>query len=217
MSMKTASLQDYSDMENKTLKEFSELAASKAPIPGGGGVSALAGSLAASLAEMVTNLTIGKKRYLEYTFELTDIRKELEILRINLLDCINKDAQAFEPLSKVYSLPKDTEGYQEKMEECLKDAAKPPLLILKYAVRIIELDERLSVIGSKISVSDAATSVMLAHGVLYGAYVNILVNTRLMKDRDYADKLNDEAVKLLDEYSIKALNIYDDICKRLSE
>lgn len=204
-------------MEKMTLKQFTEAAASKDPVPGGGGVSALVGSLAASLAQMVTNLTIGKKKYLEYTEELNDIRKELDILRTNLLECINKDAEAFEPLSKVYSLPKDSEDYEEKMEECLRNAAEPPMFILKYAARIIELDERLAVIGSKISVSDAATSVMLAHGVLYGAYINILVNTRLMKDLDYASSINDEAVKILDEYSVMALNIYDDICKRLTD
>ena len=204
-------------MENKTLKEFTELTSSKDPIPGGGGVCALVGSLSAALGQMVTNLTIGKNKYLEYTFELTDIRKELDILRNNLLSCINKDAEAFKPLAEAYALPKDTPGYEEKMEQCLRTAADSPLLILKYCCRIIELDERLAVIGSKISVSDAATSVMLAHGVLYGAYVNILVNTELMKDRDYAEKMNDEAVKLLDEYSVKALNIYDDICKRISD
>ena len=204
-------------MENTTLKQFTEMTSSKDPIPGGGGVSALVGSLAAALGEMVTNLTIGKKKYLEYTFELTDIRKELDLLRSNLLGCINKDAQAFEPLAEAYALPKDTPGYEEKMEECLKTAASSPLLILKYACRVIDLDERLAVIGSKLSVSDAATSVMLAHGVLYGAYVNILVNTRLMKDEAYADQMNKEAVELLDEYSVKALNIYDDICKRLTD
>lgn len=204
-------------MENKTLKEFSELSASKEPVPGGGGVSAYVGSLASALAEMVTNLTFGKKKYLEYTFELEQLRKELDIIRSNLLDCINKDAEAFKPLAEVYSLPKDTDGYEEMMEECLKKAAEPPLLILKYCTRIVEIDERLAVIGSKISVSDAATSVMLAHGAMYGAYVNILVNTRLMKDRDYAESVNDEAVKLLDEYSVMALNIYDDICKRLTD
>ncbi len=204
-------------MENTTLKQFTEMTSSKDPIPGGGGVSALVGSLAAALGEMVTNLTIGKKKYLEYTFELTDIRKELDLLRSNLLGCINKDAQAFEPLAEAYALPKDTPGYEEKMEECLKTAASSPLLILKYACRVIDLDERLAVIGSKFSVSDAATSVMLAHGVLYGAYVNILVNTRLMKDEAYADQMNKEAVELLDEYSVKALNIYDDICKRLTD
>ncbi len=204
-------------MENLTLKQFSEAVSSKDPTPGGGGVSAAVGALAASLGEMVANLTFGKKKYLEYTFELTDIRKELEILRINLLGCINKDAQAFEPLAKVYALPKDSEGYEEKMEECLRKAAEPPFLILKYAARIIELDERLGQIGSKLAVSDAATSVMLAHGVLYAAYVNVLVNTRLMKDRDQANYLNEESVKILDEYSVMALNIYDDICKRLTE
>ena len=97
-------------MENNTLKTFSELAASKEPIPGGGGVSAYVGTLASSLGEMVTNLTIGKKKYLEYTQELEDIKKELDILRINLLDCINKDAEAFKPLAEAYSMPKDSEG-----------------------------------------------------------------------------------------------------------
>ena len=173
-------------------------------------------SLSSALAQMVTNLTIGKKKYLEFTEELDDIRKEAEILRSNLLDCIEKDAEAFRPLAEVYSLPKDSEGYEKKMEKCLRDAADSPLLILKYCTRIIDLDERLAVIGSKISVSDAATSVMLAHGCLYGAYVNILVNTELMKDRDYAEDLNRQAVELLDEYSVKALNVYDDICKRLT-
>ena len=204
-------------MENKTLKEFTESVSSKEPVPGGGGVSALVGSLASALGEMVTNLTIGKKKYLEHTMELEDIRKEMDLLRSNLLSCINKDAEAFEPLAQAYAMPKDTPGYEDTMEQCLRTAADSPYLILKYATRIIDLDERLAVIGSKISVSDAATSVMLAHGVLYGAYVNILVNTSLMKDKEYAQKRNDEAIRLVDEYSVKALNVFDDICKRLTD
>lgn len=203
-------------MLNKTIKEFSEIAASKSPVPGGGGVSANVAALASSLGEMVTNLTIGKEKYLQYTNELADIKKELDLLRTNLLDCINKDAEAFEPLSVVYKMDKNDPTYSSKMEECLKNAAKPPLLILKYCSRIIDLDERLAVIGSKISVSDAATSVMLAHGAMYGAYVNTLVNTRLMKDKEYAKQVNDEAISILDEYSVKALNCFDDICKRLT-
>lgn len=203
-------------MYNKTLDEFSKLTASKEPVPGGGGVCANVGALASALGEMVTNLTIGKAKYIQYTNELNDIRKELELLRSSLLDCINKDAKAFEPLSVVYKMDKNDPTYETKMEECLRNAANSPMLILKYCTRIIDLDERLAVIGSKISVSDAATSVMLAHGALYGAYVNILVNTQLMKDKEYASNFEKEAVTLLDEYSVKALNIYDDICKRLT-
>ncbi|MCR5793787.1 MAG: cyclodeaminase/cyclohydrolase family protein, partial [Solobacterium sp.] len=185
------------------------------PVPGGGGVSAAAGALAASLGEMVTNLTIGKKRYLEYTYELELRKKELEVIRINLLGCINKDAEAFEPLAAAYALPKDSEGYAERMEKCLRDAADSPLLIMRYCCRIIELAERLAVIGSKLSVSDAACSVMLAHGAMYAAYVNIIVNTRLMKDKEYAEKLEAEAAGLLNEHAQSALQTYDRILGRI--
>ena len=204
-------------MYKKTIQEFSELTASKNPTPGGGGVCASVAALASSLGQMVTNLTIGKEKYIQYTVELNDIRKELDILRLNLLDCINKDAEAFEPLAKAYKMDKNSPNYDAIMEESLKCAAGIPLLIFRYCTRIIDLDERLAVIGSKISVSDAATSVMLAYGAMYGAYVNILVNTRLMKDKEYAEGLNSEVAKQLDEYSVLALNIYDDICKRLTD
>ena len=203
-------------MHNKSLKEFSELTASKNPTPGGGGVCALVAALSSALGAMVTNLTIGKEKYIQYTNELNDIRKELEILRINLLDCINKDAQSFEPLTIAYKMDKSDPNYESMMEESLKVAASSPLLILKYCTRIIDLDERLAVIGSKISVSDAATSVMLAHGAIYGAYVNVLVNTRLMKDTEYANNLQNECNDLVNEYSDIAKQTYNKIIKRLS-
>ena len=203
-------------MLDKNLNEFTEAAASKDPVPGGGGVSALCGSLAASLAEMVTNLTTGKKKYVQYETEIQDIMKEAELLRTLLLQSINDDAKAFEPLARAYSMDKNTEGYTERMESCLKEAAKPPYLIMKYCTRIIELDERLAEIGSKLAVSDAATSVMLAHGAMYGAFMNVKVNTRLMKDREYADKIDEELQDILNEYGKRALDCYNFILRRLS-
>ena len=202
-------------MKKLTLEKFSELSASSEPVPGGGGISASVAALAASLGEMVTNLTIGKKKYLEYTDELEEYRKQLSDLRIELLDCIDKDAEAFRPLSLAYKLPKDTENYDEIIEKCLRDAADSPYNILLLTKRIIDIDERLATIGSKLSVSDAATSVMLAQGVLYGAYINILVNTRLMKDKEYADNLEKEAKNIVDEYASKALEIFNRISERL--
>ena len=198
------------------LYEFTAAAASRDPVPGGGGVSALTGALAACLSQMVTNLTIGKKRYLDYTDELTATRDEAEELRISLLSCIDEDAAAFAPLAKAYALPKDSQGYAEMMEDCLRNAAKPPFRILKLASKIVDLDERLAVIGSKLAVSDAATSVILAHSAMYGAFMNIIVNTRLMKDRAYAERINKEADALLKEHSEKALEIYNSILGRLT-
>lgn len=203
-------------MKNTTLEQFTLKTASKEPTPGGGGVSGLVGSLASSLAMMVCNLTIGKPKYISYTSELESIKKEAEILRSNLLDCIDKDAEAFLPLSKAYSMGKSIPGYKDNLEKCLKEAANSPYLILKYCARIVDLDERLAKIGSKLSVSDAGTSVMLAYGALYGAFINIKVNTRLMSDREYANNLDSEALEILNEYSKKAQDVYNEVLMRLS-
>ena len=203
-------------MLDKSIREFTELSASKLPVPGGGGVSALVGSLAASLAEMVTNLTTGKKKYAEYEEEIQRIMKETDELRISLLDCVNEDAEAFEPLAKAYSMDKNDPCYAETMENCLKVAAGAPYHILQLCCRVVELDERLAEIGSKLAVSDAATSVMLAHGAIYGAFINIKVNTRLMKDRAYAEELENRAAGMLKEYGERALNCYNAVEKRLS-
>ena len=205
-----------SDLVNEGIIIFSDAAASKEPVPGGGGVSALCGSLAASLAEMVTNLTIGKKKYLEFTEELTACRDEADSLRKKLLACIDGDAEAFAPLAAAYALPKDSEGYAEKMETCLRTAAEPPFEIMRLSARVIELDERLAVIGSKLAVSDAATSAALARGALYGGYINVLVNTRLMKDREYAKNVDEKTDALLKEYSERADQVFEDIRRRLT-
>ena len=123
-------------MLDKSIREFTELSASKLPVPGGGGVSALVGSLAASLAEMVTNLTTGKKKYAEYEEEIQRIMKETDELRISLLDCVNEDAEAFEPLAKAYSMDKNDPDYADIMENCLKVAAGAPHHILQLCCRV---------------------------------------------------------------------------------
>ena len=202
-------------MYRKTVQDITKDIASNKPVPGGGGVSGLVGSLAASLAQMVTSLTTGKKKYAEYEDEIQEIMKKCDSLRKNLLESMNKDAEAFYPLAKAYSIPKEEKGREEKLEECLKLAASSPRSIMDLICEVIKLDERLAIIGSKLAVSDAATSVMLANGALYGAYVNIIVNTELMKDKEYANKLENESKLILDEYSLRSLNCYKAILKRL--
>ena len=202
-------------MLDKTIRTFTEESASKAPVPGGGGVSALCGALAASLAEMVTNLTVGKKKYAAYEDEIRDIMDRAEELRKELLDCIEKDAEAFAPLAAAYSLDKNSEGYAERMETCLQNAAEPPFLIMQYCADVIRLDERLAEIGSKLAVSDAGTSAMLGDGALHGAYLNVRVNTRLMKDRARAEELEERADRLLNEYSERALNCFRAVKERI--
>lgn len=202
-------------MYNKTIKEFDEQLASNKPIPGGGGASALVGALASSLSLMAINLTYGKKKYAEYIDELNGLEKELNDLNSRLLKNINDDAKAFYPLSKAYSMDKHNPDYFNIIEKCLQDAVIPPLHIVRKCCRVIEIDSRLKDISSKLVLSDVATSVMLAYGALKGAYANVLVNTRLMNDKEYARNIESEARGLMDKYAFLAIQTYDYILGKL--
>lgn len=202
-------------MYNKTIKEFNTNLASKDPVPGGGSTSALVGALSASLANMAIELTYGKKKYLEYEKQLKEISLELKDLSEKLLEAINDDCKAFYPLSKCYSMDKSDPEYMIKLEKCLQDAATPPFMIMKYCVKVIELDSVLKDITSKIMVSDIGTSLSLALGGLKGAYLNVLVNTKLMKDKEYANNLEKFCKKMVDDYTVIALNAYNEILERL--
>ena len=199
-------------MKNLSLEQFTTVLSSKEAVPGGGGTSALVGALATSLGSMVGSLTLNKKKYADVQERIIELMKESELLRVRLLEGINEDAKAFEPLSKAYGIPKGTEGRDETLEACLKDAANAPFLILKDICAVIDLLEEYGKIGSKLAISDAATGAVFAFGALKGAAINVFVNTKLMKDKEYANALNEKVDALVDTYSQKALQIYDSIC-----
>ena len=51
------------------------------PAPGGGSIAALAGSLGAALACMVSNLTVGKKGYEKFWQELTELADQSQNIK----------------------------------------------------------------------------------------------------------------------------------------
>ena len=108
---------------------ISEVAAGT-PTPGGGGASAYCGALGSALLSMVGNLTTGKKKYAEVESEVVAHLKQLEEVRQELLELVEKDALAFAPLADAFKLPRDTD--EEKayrhgvIQEALIDAISVP-------------------------------------------------------------------------------------------
>ncbi|MBQ6654409.1 MAG: cyclodeaminase/cyclohydrolase family protein [Erysipelotrichaceae bacterium] len=202
-------------MLENTLSEFSEVLASKEPVPGGGGASALAGSLAASLACMVGNLTLGKKKYADSEEEMKQLIVRADQLRVELLEGIEKDAEAFYPLSQAYGMNKDDFRRRDIMETCLANAAHAPTEILKKTAEVIDVLEEMLPICSKLAVSDIATAAALAEGCLKGAAVNVKVNTGLMQNREIADSLDQAVEELVRVYRAKAEDIYRQAAERM--
>lgn len=201
-------------MLNKSVTEFTEALASKAAVPGGGGASALVGAIGIALGDMVGELTVGKKKYADVEEDVKALMVRAQELRVKLLSCVNRDAEAFEPLSRAYGIPKDDPTRDEVMEKCLRDAAAAPLEILDLCCEAIELQREFAAKGSVLAISDAATGVVFCWSAMYGAAVNVKVNTKSMKDREYAEKINAHVDAQMEKYWPIAEKVYQDVYGR---
>lgn len=173
------------------LKKFLSALSSKEPVPGGGGASALSAALGSALCSMVVNLTSGKKKYAEYQPELDKLCERTETLTQKLFSFIEKDAEAFAPLAAAYGIPKDTPGREETLENALKTACTVPAELLAVLVGAVDILERLCVIGSRLAISDVGVAATLCRAGAEGAAMNVYINTKLMKNRAYADNVNE--------------------------
>lgn len=189
-------------LEQKAV-DFIEALSSAQPVPGGGGASATVGALASALGMMVINLTVGKKKFADVEDELKERRARLEALRDHLIALTDADAEAFEPLSRAYGLPKNTDAEKAErsrvMEQALLTAAEPPMAIMATVIDVMKELDVLAVKGSKLVVSDVGVGILFAQAALEGASLNVFINTKLMENRELAEALNDKANQLIAE------------------
>ena len=195
-------------MLEKPATQFLAELSSNAPVPGGGGASAAVGAFAAALGMMVTNLTIGKKKYAEYEEELIACRARLEELRDQLIDLVDGDAVAFEPLSKAYSIPKDDPSRDQIMEDALYEASVVPMSIMETVLAAAKELEILVEKGSRLAVSDVGVGILFAQAAIEGASLNVYINTNLMKNRERADEMNAKADAIIAEGAALQKSIY---------
>ena len=202
-------------MLEKPATQFLSELSSNAPVPGGGGASAAVGAFAAALGMMVTNLTIGKKKYADYEEEVKAVRDRLEGLRDQLIDLVDGDAVAFEPLSKAYSIPKDDPERDTIMENALYEASVVPMSIMETVLAAAKELEVLVAKGSKLAVSDVGVGILFAQAAIEGASLNVYINTKSMKNREKAEEMNEKAERLIKEGTEAADRIYQKVLEQL--
>ncbi|MGN0054923.1 MAG: cyclodeaminase/cyclohydrolase family protein [Atopobiaceae bacterium] len=188
-------------MRDLTLDEFVDVLGSKAPVPGGGGASAVAASVGVALGQMVVSLTTGKARYADVQPRIDALLPQLQRARDRLLDLADRDAQAFEPLARAYRMPRDTEQQQSArdaaLQEALVGACEVPLDIMETTCEALGLVDELARIGSRMAVSDAGAAAALLGASLRAASLNVFVNAKSMADRDQALRYQTRANALL--------------------
>ena len=201
------------------LEEYIKELASKAPVPGGGGASAIAGALSAALSSMVCNLTIGKKNFAAVEEDIKNILSDMNKHMESFIKLSDKDAEVFYPLSQAYGFKPQNEEekslHEANMEKLLFDAAMVPLDIMKEANSMLNSIDFLAKKGSKLAISDAGVAVGLLRSAVCGAMMNVVINVKYMKDRDIAQRLLDEASEILEDTMNKSDIIYREVLEVL--
>ena len=190
-----------SKLTDLTSKDFLTALASSAPAPGGGGGAAMAGALAAALASMVCNLTIGKEKFAAQECEVKALLQEAEQVRQDLLALVEDDAAVFNSFMACYKLPKTTDAEKAARtaasRKAAKQAAEVPLAIARACYKVLQLADRLVIIGNPGVITDGACSALLARAALRCAEYNVRINLGLTKDEAYNEQVAAELNKLL--------------------
>lgn len=191
-------------LTEQSCEGFAEVLAAKEPVPGGGGAAAFVGALGVALCSMVGNYTSGKRTYAAVEDDVRRMLAEAEDVRVRLVDLVQEDADAFEPLSRAYAISRDDPRRADAIEEGTRQACAAPLEMMRQACRAIALLEEMGQKGSRMLLSDVACGAILCGAALEAASVNVFVNTRSLKDRSFAESCEAECNDMLREFVPRA-------------
>jgi len=177
---------------NTSIKDFSEMLASNVPAPGGGSAAALEGALGAALISMVALLTVGRKKYAAHEPLMVDILKRANELRKNMLDIIDRDTEAYNMVSAVFSMPKNTDEEKairdDAMQNALKACTVTPFEIIQCSYTGLVLIAEIYGKYNKNAASDLGVAVLSLKASAEGAWLNVLINLEGIRDEIFSAK-----------------------------
>ena len=175
-----------------TIADFLAATASKTPAPGGGSVTALVGALSAAIGEMVLQYSIGKKGLETYEHELKPALAELTRARGLMLQLMAEDQMAYEVLTQLRKLPKDSPERKEREPAALLACLRVPESMAATGVAILERCDKLVSFVNYHLLSDLAVCSDLAMACIRCAIYNVRVNMTSLEDPE--DRRKAEAI-----------------------
>ena len=194
-----------------SLSGFSNETLSESPAPGGGSVAAYLGALGAALGAMVANLSAHKRGWDDRWEEFSDWAEKGKIYHDRLVKLVDEDTAAFNAIMDAFGLPKNTD--QEKkirsanIQAATRHAIEVPFEVMQTAFKSLEVIEAMAEIGNPNSLSDAGVGALCARTAVYGAYLNVRINSGELADKTYVAEILTKAVHLLQETVAKETEI----------
>lgn len=201
------------------INDFIAVLGSDTPAPGGGSASALAAAQGIALTKMVTELTIGKKKYAEFEDEIELLQKKAKSLQEGLLRAIDEDTEAFNQVSAVFGLPKTAEeekkARREAMQSALKGAAVTPFSMMEKIVDALKVTQAAVGKSNTNAASDLGVAALNLKAALQGAWLNVLINLASIKDEMFVRQYRKAGESLVEEGSKIADATYQQILESL--
>lgn len=203
-----------------TVKGLLDVTAGKDPVPGGGSISALSGSIAAALTEMVAGLTIGKKKYAEVEEQMKQLAERVQQIRQQLILDIDRDSEAYNVVFAAFQMPKETDeekaARSAQIQEATKIAANVPMEVARRVYSLLSDIEEVVSNGNQNAVTDGCVAMMSARNAIIGALFNVRINLTSIKDEQYVADMTAEADRLereVIEREAKVIEYTKEACK----
>lgn len=203
-----------------TVKGFLDVTAGKDPVPGGGSISALSGSIAAALTEMVAGLTIGKKKYAEVEEQMKQLAERVQQIRQQLILDVDRDSEAYNVVFAAFQMPKETDeekaARSAQIQEATKIAANVPMEVARRVYSLLSDIEEVVSNGNQNAVTDGCVAMMSARNAIIGALFNVRINLTSIKDEQYVADMTAEADRLereVIEREAKVIEYTKEACK----
>ncbi len=203
------------------LRAFANETASESPAPGGGSIAAYLGSLGASLATMVANLSSHKKGWDDKWKYFSEIAEKGQQIKDELLTLVDEDTHAFNQIMNTFSLPKGTDDEKKIRTQAIQQATiyatEVPLRTMNVALRSFEIIEAMAKRGNPNSISDAGVGALCARSAIWGAYLNVCINAAGIKDEKLKNKYLNEASEIKKSAIEIEMNIVQFVEKQISQ
>ncbi len=182
------------------LQEFLNRLKSDSATPGGGTASAMAGAMSAALLSMVMRVSIKKLKEEDKVREFEMLIERCDKLSNQMAVSMDKDAESFDKVIDAFKLPKRTlnekENRKAKVQIALKGAALVPITVMETVKDVAQCGLGIVDFVPGSIISDIGVSVLLANSAVEGAYYNVKINLKYIKDKEFNEEIKTRAKRI---------------------
>ncbi|NOR28989.1 MAG: glutamate formimidoyltransferase [Lutibacter sp.] len=184
---------DTKKLVDFTMSGFAEETAGESMAPGGGSIAAYVGTLGVSLGTMVANLSAHKAGWDDKWEFYSNWAEKGQAYKNKLLYLVDEDTNAFNKIIEGFRMPKsnpeEVEARKLAVENATKYATEIPFQVMETAFNSMEVMQAMLKDGLQSSLSDTGVGVLCARTAVIGAYFNVRINAKDIKDRVFADAI----------------------------